>query len=70
MCGWRMRPCCCLQGKWRFFLTEKNRTSALFDIVVDYTYALDTFDDYDYQRLRLTGTTQENKFHATYKENS
>ena len=27
---------------------EENQT--LFDIVVDYTYALDTLDDYDYQR--------------------
>ena len=40
---------------------------ALFDIVVDYTYALDTLDDYDYQRLQLSrDVTQEEKFHATY----
>ena len=38
----------------------------LFDIVVDYTYALDTLDDYDYQRLAVKGTTQEEKFQATY----
>ena len=38
----------------------------LFDIVVDYTYALDTLDDYDYQRLGVKGTTQEEKFQATY----
>ena len=38
----------------------------LFDIVVDYTYALDTLDDYDYQRLAVNGTTQEEKFQATY----
>ena len=43
---------------------DENR--ALFDIVVDYTYALDTLDDYDYQRLAVTGTTQEDKFRATY----
>ena len=33
----------------------------LFDIVVDYAYALDTLDDYDYQRLRVGETTQEEK---------
>lgn len=38
----------------------------LFDIVVDYAYALDTLDDYDYQRLRVGETTQEEKFQATY----
>ena len=43
-----------------------DENQALFDIVVDYTYALDTLDDYDYQRLIVTGTTQEDKFHATY----
>ena len=40
---------------------------ALFDIVVDYTYALDTLDDYDYQRMTVKDTTQEEKFHATYE---
>lgn len=44
---------------------EENR--ALFDIVVDYTYALDTLDDYDYQRMTVKDTTQEEKFHATYE---
>jgi prophage maintenance system killer protein len=43
-----------------------DENQALFDIVVDYTYALDTLDDYDYQRLRVEKTTQEEKFHATY----
>ena len=45
--------------------TDENR--ALFDIVVDYTYALDMLDDYDYQRLGLKETTQEEKFQATYE---
>ena len=44
---------------------EENQ--ALFDIVVDYTYALDTLDDYDYQRITVKDTTQEEKFHATYE---
>jgi len=43
-----------------------DETNALFDVVTDYTYALDTLDDYDYQRLIVAKTTQEEKFHATY----
>ena len=48
-------------------IEQNDENQALFDIVVDYTYALDTLDDYDYQRLRLAETTQEDKFHATYE---
>ena len=40
---------------------------ALFDVVSDYAYALDTLDDYDYKRLRIEETTLEDKFHATYE---
>ena len=47
-------------------LLKTDENQALFDIVVDYTYALDTLDDYDYQRLAVNGTTQEEKFQATY----
>lgn len=47
-------------------LLKTDENQALFDIVVDYTYALDTLDDYDYQRLRVGETTQEEKFQATY----
>ena len=47
-------------------LLNNNENQALFDIVVDYTYALDTLDDYDYQRLGVKETTQEEKFQATY----
>ncbi len=47
-------------------LLKNNENQALFDIVVDYTYALDTLDDYDYQRLGVKETTQEEKFQATY----
>ena len=43
--------------------TEQN---ALFDVVIDYTYALDTLDKYDYQRLAVERTTPEERFHATY----
>ena len=55
----------CMNGRVASDIDEVNQ--ALFDIVVDYTYALDTLDDYDYQRLRLAETTQEDKFHATYE---
>ncbi|MBR1469409.1 MAG: virulence protein RhuM/Fic/DOC family protein [Prevotella sp.] len=48
-------------------LESTDENQALFDIVVDYTYALDTLDDYDYQRLKVSETTPEDKFHATYE---
>lgn len=32
-------------------LPTTDESRALFDVVIDYTYALDTLDDYDYQRL-------------------
>jgi len=35
--------------------------------VVDYTYALDTLDNYDYERLSIDKTTKEKPFHATYE---
>ncbi len=47
-------------------LLKNDENQVLFDIVVDYTYALDTLDDYDYQRLGVKETTQEEKFQATY----
>ena len=43
----------------------KEEQSALVDVVVDYTYALDTLDDYDYQRLGIRNTT--GAFRATYE---
>lgn len=41
--------------------------NALLDVVVDYTYALDRLDDYDYQRLTMPESSTEEKFHATYE---
>ena len=38
----------------------------LINVVTDYTYALDTLDKYDYQKLKIEKTTYENKFIATY----
>jgi prophage maintenance system killer protein len=45
----------------------KDESQTLFDIVVDYTYALNTLDNYDYQRLTISDTTLEEQFHATYE---
>lgn len=44
-----------------------DESHVLFDVVVDYTYALDTLDDYDYQRLDINKTTKEEPFQATYE---
>lgn len=48
-------------------LLPTDESQALFDVVTDYTYALDTLDNYDYQRLTIEKTTQEEHFHATYE---
>ena len=45
-----------------------EETEALFSLVVDYTYALDTLDRYDYQNLTVAETTNEERFKATYEE--
>lgn len=48
-------------------ITETTDGQALFDVVVDYTYALDTLDNYDYRRLDIERTTRESPFRATYE---
>lgn len=48
-------------------LLSTDESQALFDVVTDYTYALDTLDNYDYQCLTIEKTTQEERFHATYE---
>ena len=47
-------------------LLSTDETHALFSVVTDYTYALDTLDSYDYQRLTVSDTTSEAPFRATY----
>lgn len=47
-------------------LLSNDETNALFNVVTDYTYALDTLDNYDYQRLTINDTTHETAFQATY----
>ena len=39
----------------------------LLNVVVDYTYALDTLDNYDYEKLTIDGTTTKETFRATYE---
>lgn len=46
---------------------SKEVRNALLDVVVDYTFALDRLDDYDYQRLSISESSTEEKFHATYE---
>ena len=48
-------------------LLSNDETNALFDVVTDYSYALDTLDSYDYQRLSIEKTTMEEPFHASYE---
>ncbi len=49
-------------------ITASTDGQALFDVVVDYTYALDTLDNYDYERLSIERTTSpETPFRATYE---
>ena len=48
-------------------LLSNDETNALFEVVTDYTYALDTLDNYDYERLTVNKTTKEEPFHATYE---
>lgn len=46
---------------------SEDETQAIFDVVLDYTYALDTLDNYDYERLTVNETTPEERFRATYE---
>ena len=48
-------------------LSDTIETLDLLNVVVDYTYALDTLDNYDYERLSIEKTTKEEPFHATYE---
>ena len=43
-----------------------DQIRSIFDVVQDYTYALDTLDSYDYQDLEIHSTSKE-YFHATYE---
>ncbi len=55
----------------RTIKTQEKLTSddaaALIDVVLNYNYALDTLDNYDYERLKIDKTTKAEHFHATYE---
>ncbi len=44
-----------------------DEATALIDVVMNYNYALDTLDNYDYERLKINATTKTEKFRATYE---
>lgn len=46
-------------------LPTTDESNARSKVVVDYTYALDTLDDYNYQRLSISKTTSKETFHTT-----
>lgn len=48
-------------------LLTSDQSAGLFDVIRDYTYALDTLDAYDYQNLKIVDTTAPERFHATYE---
>ena len=45
----------------------QEQIRSIFDVVRDYTYALDTLDGYDYQSLEIRNTSGAGTFHATYE---
>ena len=47
--------------------SDAAQIKSIFDVVQDYTYALDTLDSYDYQTLKIENTTGPERFHATYE---
>ncbi len=44
----------------------KDEFSGILKVVTDYTYALDTLDGYDFQKLRISATTKKETFQITY----
>lgn len=43
-----------------------DQATGLLKVITDYTYALDTLDRYDYQRLEIENTSNAGCFYATY----
>ena len=43
-------------------LLTSDQATDLFDVIRDYTYALDTLDAYDYQSLKIADTTSPERF--------
>ena len=46
-------------------LLTSDQATDLFDVIRDYTYALDTLDAYDYQSLKIADTTAQGAFRTS-----
>lgn len=46
-------------------LLTSDQATDLFDVIRDYTYALDTLDAYDYQSLKIANTTATGAFRTS-----
>ncbi len=47
---------------------EFKEALGLLEVINDYNYALGLLDDYDYKRLKISGTSKKEKFTLTYKK--
>jgi len=47
---------------------SSDESEGLLKIITDYAYALDILDQYDYQRLTISDTSEKEFFKITYKE--
>jgi prophage maintenance system killer protein len=47
---------------------SSNEAKALLEVITDYSYALDTLDDYDYQKLSMKDTTTADAVKISYDE--
>jgi len=47
---------------------QQDELSGILKVVSDYASALDLLDDYDYQKLKITKTTKEEKFRISYSK--
>src|SRR5690606_34993848 len=50
------------------YLPVYDEAKGLFDVLSDYTLALDILDDYDHQRLKRVGSNKLVHFRVTYNE--
>ncbi|MDP2921260.1 MAG: RhuM family protein [Candidatus Omnitrophota bacterium] len=47
---------------------EYKEAMGLLEVISDYSYALELLDDYDARRLKISGTSKEEKFKLTYEK--
>lgn len=45
-----------------------DESEGLLKIITDYAYALDILDQYDYQKLRISGTSENELFKISYED--